>query len=504
MLASTSCTVNIPKEYAEKNSDAKIYPDYSNITIPCNIASMNFAVEEDVDQYVVRISDSNGKDIMVKADGKKGIDIPLAKWKKMLADNIGGKIDIDIYGKKDGKWCHYNTITNVVSKDSIDEFLTYRLIEPSYMAGGEMGVYQFDLTKGEENAIFTNHMDHMDPSNREQKCLNCHTSQRNHPENKMFYYRSGKGGMMLTYNGKLTKIDTKTGDMVRGTVYPSWHPYLPLIAFSSNSIKQGFYSNKIDKIDPFDEFSDLVMYDIEKNEVTAVRKTYNKQETNPCWSGDGNYLYFNSTDSIYKDDPAMMLYNLYRIKFNASDKSWGEDELLYEAAKKGKSATYPKVSPDDKYILFTEADHGTSTQTNRTADLYLYDLTNKTCRELSEINSPTQSDSYHDWSSNSKWIVFCTRREDGNYARAYLSHIGEDGKFSKAFAIPRKEPLHHKHMLKNYNVTEFTRKPSRLKKSEIQDALETKAVKATYGSEIDPHMADAYSGASTVKKEEKK
>lgn len=496
-----ACSVNVPKDFAENGKDVNIYPDYTNIEIPCNLAPTNFEVLGDADKVVVNISGKGDEKITVSAKGNNGISIPIDQWKKMLAENVGGDIHFDIYAQKDGKWEHYKTFNQQVSSDSIDSYLTYRLIEPSYSGSGFMGIYQFNLSTGEETAMFTNHRDRIDGSNQMQKCLNCHTAQRNHPENKMFYYRSPKGGLMLTYKGKLQKINTRTGDMFAGTVYPSWHPTLPFIAFSSNSIKQGFNSYDPCKIDPFDEYSDLVLYDIEKNEITAIRKTYDKQETNPCWSGDGQYLYYNCTDTVYTKtyNPRSMLYDIFRIKFNAKDKSWSEPELVYCATKQHKSATYPKVSPDSHYLLFTQANFGTSTQTNKSADLYLTDLKTGTTRALNEVNCPTESDSYHDWSSDSKWIVFCSRREDGNYARPFFAHLNADGKFSKPFIIPREDPEHHHNLLKCYNVTEFSSTPIKLKKTEIQDAIDEDAVKATYGSPIDPHMADAYSGASQVK-----
>lgn len=307
---------------------------------------------------------------------------------------------------------------------------------------------------------------------------------------------------MLTYNGELKKINTRCGDMFAGTVYPAWHPTKPFIAFSSNRIKQSFSSYDKSKIDPFDMYSDLVLYDIEKNEISAIRKTRRQQETNPCWSADGNYLYFNCSDSIFGelDNPRKMLYNIHRIKYNEKDNTWGENEIIYEPAKKGRSATYPKASPDGKYLLITEADWGTSTQTNKSADLYLIDLSNNQVRPLTEINCPTESDSYHDWSSNSHWIVFCSRREDGNYARPYFSHIDENGRASKPFVLPRENSRYHANLIKSYNVTEFSSQPVTKSINEIQQTIDTEIINATYNGPIDPHAADAYSGASVVRK----
>ena len=163
------------------------------------------------------------------------------------------------------------------------------------------------------------------------------------------------------------------------------------VFFPSSSATQSFQPRlgkpcpgRLNKVEPFDLYSDLVLYNIEKNEVTAVQRTRNSQETNPNWSPDGKYLYYNSSDSVFKGPHAVfkMRYNLFRMAFNADSLSWGKPELVYNAASKMRSATYPRVSPDGKYLLFTEANYGTSTQTNKSADLYLMRLDSMTVRAL--------------------------------------------------------------------------------------------------------------------------
>ncbi len=502
ILLLNSCSTSLPKEFSENGKEAQIYPDYTSLEVPVNIAPLNFRLDEETEDLVVSLSvEGDAQPVIVKGNDKE-VQIPTNEWKKLLSSAVGKNIKYDIYAKKDGKWEHYKPFSNHVNADSIDQYLTYRLIEPSYMGSGEIGIYEFDLENGTEKAIFTNHHDHIKGNNKTQKCVNCHTAQRNHPENKMFYYRGANGGLLLTYNGQLKKINTKCGDMFAGTIYPAWHPSLPFIAFSSNQIVQCFSSIDPEKLQAFDYYSDLVLYDIVKNEISSIRKTKNKQETNPCWSGNGEYLYFNSTDTLFTkhNNPRMMLYNIYRAKFNASNKTWGEDELIFEPAKEGKSATYPRASANGKFLLVTVANYGTSTQTTKSADLYMIDLSNKQVRAMDEINSPTESDSYHDWSSNSKWIVWSSRREDGDYARPFFSHIDENGKGSKPFILPRENSRYHANLIKNYNVTEFSKAKVATPIHEIQDVIESSEIQATYNGTIEKDYIDAYSGASEIKK----
>lgn len=495
-----ACSTDVPTSFAEKNAEADIYPDYSNCVVPANIAPLNFFLRDSVDECVLTITPEVGELVKVPGNADNAFLIPVSDWKKLLSENVGKSLKFDVYARQKGAWLHFKPFVNQISPDSIDRYLTYRLIEPSYMGTGEVGVYQYDIENGEQTVIFDNHRCHKNPNIRGQKCVNCHTAQRNHPENKMFYYRGANGGLILTYNGKVSKINTRTGDMFAGTVYPAWHPTLPFIAFSSNTIKQSFPVFALNKVEPYDLRSDLVLYNIEKNEITGVLRTAGSHETNPNWSPDGKYLYYNSSDSTLKVGPSIMKmrYNLFRIAFNADSISWGKPELVYDAASKLKSATYPRVSPDGRYLLFTEAVYGTSTQTNKTADLCLVDLRTMEVRPLDEINSKTESDSYHDWSKGGKWFVFSSRRFDGNYSRPYFSHIGADGKASKPVQMPHANPRHDLNLLKCYNVPEFSTAPVKFSPSDFQSAISSEEVKATYGSPLNTQNPDGVTSATKM------
>ncbi|MBO7637902.1 MAG: PD40 domain-containing protein, partial [Treponema sp.] len=95
---------------------------------------------------------------------------------------------------------------------------------------------------------------------------------------------------------------------------------------------------------------------------------------------------------------------------------------------------------------------------HRESDLWLMDLENDTVRILEELNSP-EVESYHSWSSNGKWVVFSTRREDGAYTRLYLSHLNDNGSFSKPFALPQRDPSFNRKYMYSFNIPEFTIEP---------------------------------------------
>jgi Tol biopolymer transport system component len=268
--------------------------------------------------------------------------------------------------------------------------------------------------------------------------------------------------------------------------------------FSTNEVVQLFTSTGLEKIEVFDRRSDLVLYDIEKNEITQIFKTKDKQETNPNWSPDGKYIYFCSSDSIIKDfrEYSKPKYDIKRVSFDSENKIWGEVEMIYDASGQGKSATYPRVSPDGKYLLFVISNYGSSPYTHPDADLYLMNLETGESRSLTEANSP-QSEGYINWSSEGRWFVVSSRRGDGNYARPYFVYFDKEGNAHKPFEIPRKDPMHNKNLLKGYNVPQFSTTPVNVSQAKLKEIIAGPVIDATYGSEIE-EAVDGQSGASVV------
>ena len=79
-------------------------------------------------------------------------------------------------------------------------------------------------------------------------------------------------------------------------------------------------------------------------------------------------------------------------------------------------------------------------------------------RRLEALNGP-DADSYHCWSSNSRWIIWVSRRLDGLYSRLFIAHIDADGNASKPFLLPQKDTRHDARLLCSYNVPELITGP---------------------------------------------
>jgi hypothetical protein len=105
-------------------------------------------------------------------------------------------------------------------------------------------------------------------------------------------------------------------------------------------------------------------------------------------------------------------------------------------------------------MVFTLSDYGNFSIWHRDADLYKLDMTTGSFDAIDAINSP-EAESYHSWSSNSRWMIFSSRRTDGLYTRPFISFVDDYGNFSKPFMVPQKDPDFYDDLLRSFNIPEF-------------------------------------------------
>ena len=146
-----------------------------------------------------------------------------------------------------------------------------------------------------------------------------------------------------------------------------------------------------------------------------------------------------------------------RVPYDMEKDAWGRPEPVLTAAQTGMSISEPRASPDGRYLLFCMSAYGGFPVYQPSSDLYLMDLRSGQHRRL-QCNSDA-SESWHCWSSNSRWIVFSSKRDNGWLARPYFSYIDAQGREHKPFLLPQKDPAFYDTWLKTYNVPELTTGP---------------------------------------------
>ncbi|MBN1894185.1 PD40 domain-containing protein [bacterium] len=479
-----------PGEEIHLDRPASIFPDYAGISIPPNIAPLNFAVLDPGERVDVRIETRKGDAVRISSRTGE-IRIPFKSWRLLLDRNRGDTLFIRISVlAQDGRIRHYRPIENVVAVDQIDPVLVYRRIKHNFIVLGNMGIVQRNLENFDEKTVLDN--------KRLRNCMNCHSFDRNNPDRMLFHMRGVQSaGMILAQNGKVEKINTAT-PFNPAAAYASWHPSGKWIAFSVNQVKQFFHARGYNR-DVLDLSSDLILYDIEKRQVTAspVTASADFMETAPAWSPDGNTLYFCRAPQIprgtaIRDCFRDIRYDLMRIPFDSTTGAFGSVQTLLAASETGKSASFPRVSPDGRWLLFSLAEYGHFPVHHPGSDLYALDLKTGLQRDL-EVNSP-MAESAHAWSSNGRWIVFSSKRDDGFYARPYISHFDSLGKASKPFILPFENPHRHESDLHTYSVPELITGPVPYGSGEIFRAAKgSKTISAT----LDPGVkVDSETGAS--------
>ena len=452
IIALASCSTKV-ENAAQTNVELGIYPDYKEVTIPCNIAPINFTITDSAKIDAILIS-CGGDTLTVKVSNNC-TKIDIDKWHNFLADKGGKTLTFTPCGKTDGKWLAYKPFCVEVSADSIDKTLVYRLIPPDYEIWNRMGIYQRDLETYNERAIYENRYG-------KGNCVNCHSFCANSPGQLMIHLRAGLAGTYVFSNNTASKVEGDFSKFNAGPTYPYWHPSGRFIAFSLNKIYQDFHTADPNIIEVYDDFSDVIVFDLENKTVISSPLTCsaNAFETFPCFSPDGKWLYFCTSqafDSV-KWNYQNAHYSICRIGFDAEKKEFGTTvDTIVNAAANGLTATFPRISPDGRFLLYTLADYGNFTIWHHEANLKMIDLQTNDSVCTDNINSK-YTESYHSWASNSRWVVFSSRRGDGLFTRPYFAHIDSTGKASKPILLPQRNPLDfYQQLFCAYNIPELVK-----------------------------------------------
>lgn len=450
-LVCAACS-QIPENAVQVDDLPDIFPDYKDVAIPQEIAPLNFYVNDSSDLVYVEATGEMGG--MVSASGSYA-DFDVDDWHQLVSQNICKSITVKVFTKTDGRWKEYLPFEIHVSNCKLDEYgVTYRKIAPGYQTFSLIGVYQRNLSNFDEKPL-------LESRAMGGQCLNCHTPNRTNPDQFFVHIRGKHGATVIRSHGKDLIYNPKADGQNAGLTYGSWHPEGNYCAFSQNKVLQCFYTGKERLIEPYDDVSDIVVLDIINNQiVTSPLLQTDSLETTPFFSADGKKIFFCTAYNYpVPAEYNKRKYSLCSIDFDAQSGTLGNKvDTIINAQIWNKSICLPRPSYDGKYMVFCACDYGTTPVNRIESDLYLMDMSNDSIRKLDEINS-MDSDGFHNWSGNSRWMLFSSKRDDGLYACLYFTCLDDGGHFSKPFLMPQKDPRKaYGESLYSYNAPDFTSK----------------------------------------------
>ncbi|MCF0184184.1 MAG: PD40 domain-containing protein [Bacteroidaceae bacterium] len=483
-----SCGRTYPPASEQSLSLPPIAPDYCDVVMPRNMALPSFTVEGTT--HLRAEIDCEGEQVTLE-----GEEIALEELRGVVDRNLRHPkapktpkvpktpaesaatltVTLSAWSPSHPDGIRYAPFTVTLSPDTIDRFLTYRLIPPGYEGWHSMGIYRRDLTSFEETPLVT-------ISNSQDGCVNCHTSCWGDARRYLYHRRGEGGGTVFSVDGVERMVNLKALGL-QGS-YPAWHPSGRYVAFASTDTHQGFYHSSRDKIEVYDLGGKMFVYDLERGEEILDTRFRDSTlwHTFPAFSPDGRTLYYCRARAVIMPHQADSLhYELIAADFDPQTAQLGEERIIpipqseekqsqslppaeshqsqslppIGGSRRGvvgdRSISFPRVSPDGRYLMVTVADCGTFPIWHKEADLAMIDLATGTAVDLSAVNSD-DVESFHSWSRNSRWVVFSSRRSDGRYTRLFFSHIDAEGNASKPFLLPQSSPSHNIMRLDSYNV----------------------------------------------------
>jgi Tol biopolymer transport system component len=444
----------------------RIEPDYADAVIPPNIAPLNFRVREEGTRYLVRILSERQQPSEIRSRSSE-IRISEERWRTLLQAHRGAQLSFEVLVQTESGWERFDAFRLTVANEDIDNYLVYRRIHPAHSAWRDMGIYQRDLRTFEESAVLTN--DYFRGG-----CVNCHTFRNNRTDTMLVSTRSGDYGnsAVIVRDGKVEKVGATLG-------YASWHPNGKILAYTSMKVAMFLHPATEEVRDVIDLDSLLAYYDTKSQRLGTSPELARKDrlETYPTWSPDGRYLYFSSAPLTWTNRNAIpeqydqIQYDLVRVPYDSNQGTWGPAETVLAAKNTGRSILLPRISPDGRWLLVSMCDYGCFPAYRRSSDLYVIDLetaqrTGRYETRRLEINSD-QSESWHSWSSNSRWIAFSSKRDNGLFTRTYLSYVDINGVVHKPIVLPQEDPTDYDSCLWTYSVPELVVEPVRATKETL-------------------------------------
>jgi hypothetical protein len=465
-------SLSAASEPAAPAQKPRLQPDYTDLTIPPNIAPLNFLILEPGTSFHVSLRGAAGAPVEVDSSSPK-IRFPEAEWRRVLGLNRGSPllVEVGLQGE-DKQWRRFPAMTSWIAAEDIDPVLIYRKIHPSHSSWRAMGLYQRDLRTFDEAPILENRRFDND-------CCHCHALRNNDPNHATLLVRSTayKNSILVISNGVAEAIEGLAG-------FTAWHPKADVVVSAFSKPRLLLHSARKGDMRDIGELEGWLGYfrlgSGLVREVPAGDRS--RLLAFPAWSPDGAYLYYCSAPNPLANPTntlpgtySTVKYDVMRIAYDRVRDQWGEPETVLSARDLGFSLAQPRISPDGRWLFFCGTAYGCWPTYDPGSDLYGTDLSSGRengkygWRKL-ELSSP-ECESWLSWSSNSRWVIFSSKRESPLLNRPYLAYVAPNGRCSKPFIVPQRDPTYYDSLLKTYTIPTLATGPVTVPQRELVKAI---------------------------------
>jgi hypothetical protein len=348
-----------------------------------------------------------------------------------------------------------------ISRYPADNYVVYRLVGVPFDIQRAPDTFIRDIRTFEERPFLLG---------REQYCFNCHNFSSKTGGGKIAYqcrYLGSEPSTLPTYLS-IYDLDSHRGWRaklpypVQMTTFVAWSPDGTKLALSANQYIVAAQPITLETQLAGENTSDLAIYDLttQRTWLLPGADRPDRLEIHPQWTLDGGSIVFCLASPGHH--PALVPFDLAVIPYNGG--AGGDPRLIPGASANGRSNYYPRFSPDGRWLSFCQCEGGDLIRP--TSDIFLLPANLQGSPHRLESNVPYAADSWHSWSSNSHWLVFATKRDDGIYARLYFTEIDAQGHASPAVRLPEREDR-----LESFNIPEFVARRPAVSERQLYEAI---------------------------------
>jgi len=419
-----------------ESAHLKIARPYANSSFPVNIAPPRIRWEDETDNlWMVSITAPGWESPLCAVTKSKHWSPSASSWEALKKAAGASSIRLEVRGcrvidgKRVGTTVYTDEVTFSISKYPVDPLVVYRLVTPLFHSAKTPDMFFLNVATLDSGLFYPSAGSY---------CTNCHSfpNTPSTPEkdyNLAIAIRHRDGDKRLTVLGLYNFLQRQGKGISASTFFMSWNPDGTKLAVCEG---KDTYSKPLTTLETQEflvRMADIHIVDRVTGEDSLLPGASSRDymETFPAWSTDGKTILFTRAEEI-GDNWHPLKFSIYQVPYN--DGKGGESTPLPGASENGKSNFFPRFSPDGKWMVWTVAEW--SSLVSPTSDLWITSARDWSNPRKLECNCDCAMDSHHSWSSNSRWLLFTSKRDDGIFARMYLTEIDEEGHASAPVEVP--------------------------------------------------------------------